>query len=132
MGKAISNLLSNISDIFATQVAVMFLNLLLTAGSVVMLYLLSTFHYSRKVSVLLALLYGFSTIAWYYAKSAFSEPLVVFLLLLAIYYGVSRRPLFAGVALGFMILTRQTSILLAIPVIVWVFYFYMEKNGADL
>jgi hypothetical protein len=75
--------------------------------------------YSTAVAAALALVYGFGTIAWYYAKSAFSEPLVTMLLLAALWALESRRFAAAGAAVGGMVLTRQMSLTFAIPLAAW-------------
>lgn len=56
------------------------LPLLYTALSCVFLYLIATsLGYKDKVGIILSLLYGFSTLAFPYAKTFFREPLVVLL-----------------------------------------------------
>lgn len=52
-----------------------------TAFSCVLLYLIAVrLGYEDKVGVILAILYGFSTMAFPYAKTFFREPLIVFLI----------------------------------------------------
>jgi hypothetical protein len=119
LGQALAPLLPGATEGFVTRAAVMLLNPLLTAGAVVLLFHLARRLYPASLAVTLALLYGLGTIAWYYAKSAFSEPLVTLLLLGAV-YAVERDHLAAaGAMLGGMILTRHTALLLAVPVVVW-------------
>jgi hypothetical protein len=61
---------------------------------------------SARIGVALALLYGVGTLAWPYSKFFFSEPLFTCAILLAAVAIHARRPLLAGAALGFAVLTR--------------------------
>jgi len=119
LGRVLTPLLPGATEGLVTRAAVMLLNPLLTAVAVVLLFHLARRLYPASLAATLALLYGLDTIAWYYAKSAFSEPLVTLLLLGAV-YAVERDHLAAaGAMLGGMILTRQMALLLAVPVTVW-------------
>ncbi|MDY6876037.1 MAG: hypothetical protein SWK90_07560 [Chloroflexota bacterium] len=119
LGRALASLLPGATEGFLTRAAVMLLNPLLTAGAAVLLFYLARRIYSISLAVTLALLYGLGTIAWYYAESAFSEPLATLLLLGAIYAVECDHLPAAGVMLGGMILTRQMALLLALPVAAW-------------
>jgi len=119
LGRLVAPLLPKVTEGFATRAAVMLLNPLLTAASGVLLFNLARRVYSTYLATTLALLYGLCTIAWYYAESAFSEPMVTLLLLAAIYALERGHPTAAGIALGGMVLTRQMALLLAGPVAVW-------------
>jgi hypothetical protein len=62
------------------------MNAVVTAGCVVLVYLLARrFGFSEAAGVATALIYGFATLAWPYAKLDFTEPLVTLFLLLAWY-----------------------------------------------
>jgi hypothetical protein len=61
---------------------------------------------SARMGVALALLYGLCTLAWPYSKFFFSEPLFTACLVLAALAIHSRRPLIAGLALGYAVFTR--------------------------
>jgi hypothetical protein len=61
---------------------------------------------SARIGVALALLYGLCTLAWPYSKFFFSEPLFTACLVLAALAIHSRRPLLAGLALGYAVFTR--------------------------
>jgi hypothetical protein len=122
LGSFSSELFPNATIGFLTRSAVMMLNPLLTAGSCVLFYLLARKFYDLPLSITMTVMLGFGTIAWYYSKSAFSEPLVMFLLLLAILAVESDLPTLAGFALGGMLLTRQTAIFIVLPVLAWAFY----------
>lgn len=118
-GRLVVSLLPGATEGYVTRAAVMLLNPLLTALGATLLFHLARRLYAAPLAAGLALLYGLGTIAWYYAKSAFSEPLVTLLLLGAICATEHHRPGLAGAALGGMILTRQTSLLLVVPVVLW-------------
>ncbi|HEC34672.1 MAG TPA: hypothetical protein ENI37_08175 [Chloroflexi bacterium] len=119
LGRALTSLLPGATEGFMTRVAVMLLNPLLTATSGTLLFYLARRLYPTYLAVTLTLLYGLGTIAWYYAQSAFSEPLVTLLLLGAILAVERGHLVVAGSALGGMIFTRQTALLLALPVTAW-------------
>ena len=119
LGRVVATLLPQVTEGFATRVAVMLLNPLLTAASGVLLFKLARRFYPTYLATTLALLYGLCTIAWYYAESAFSEPLVTLLLLAAITSIERGHPTMAGIALGGTVLARQMALLLAVPVAVW-------------
>ena len=121
IGKVIAQLIPYKPEGFISQVSVMFLNPFLTACTGVLLYRLARRFYPIKVSLGIAFIYGIGTIAWYYSKSAASEPLVVFLLLLAINLIEEDKLILSGSAMGIMLLTKQTSIFLVAPLVVWVF-----------
>ena len=119
LGRTLAVLLPGATEGFVTRAAVMLLNPLLTAVSGVLVFHLARRFYPASLAATLAVLYGLGTIAWYYAKSAFSEPLVTLLLLGAL-VAVERGYLtIAGAALGGMVLTRQMALPLAVPVVVW-------------
>jgi hypothetical protein len=126
IASALSGLVPGVTEGFLTRSFVMMLNPLLTAGSCVLFYLLARKLYELHISITLTVLFGFGTIAWYYAKSAFSEPLVMFLLLAAILAVEMDLTTLAGFALGGMILTRQTAVFIVMPVLVWAFYRWLR------
>jgi hypothetical protein len=119
LGRMLAQLLPGEAEGFVTRSAVMLLNPLLTAAGCALLYHLARCFYPARVASALALLYGLATIAWYYAKSAFSEPLAVLLLLASLLAIERRRFVLAGMALGGMVLTRQTALFLVVPVAGW-------------
>ena len=126
LGRALAPLLSGVLDEgFVMTAAVMLLNPILTAAAGMLLFRLACHFYPVPLAATLTVLYGLGTIAWYYAQSAFSEPLVTLLLLAALYAvtlsdgGEYGRLVAAGAALGGAILTRQIALLAAIPVLVW-------------
>lgn len=119
LGRALAVLLPGATEGFVTRATVMLLNPLLTAAAGILVFYLARRIYPASTAATLALLYGLCTIAWYYAKSAFSEPLVTLLLLAAVYAVERDRPVLAGAALGGMVLTRQAALPLALPVVAW-------------
>lgn len=113
-------LVPGVTEGFATRVAVSLLNPLLTALAGMSFFYLARYFYSSYVSLILAILYSLGTIAWYYAKSTFSEPLVTLLLMVAIYAVKRDKFIVTGLALGGMVVTRQMALLPAMVVIGWV------------
>lgn len=128
LGFGVSKIQSGVSWGFATRMAVMFINPTLTAGACLLIYMLARRSLSILGALTIALMYGLCTFAWYYAKSAFSEPLVVFLLMLAAYLIENDKLFLAGSALGYMLITRQTALFLIIPILVWVSIRILKGN----
>jgi hypothetical protein len=102
---------------FDPRMAASLLNPLVTAATATVLYLFGRrLHFSRRLAVGVALMFGVGTLAWPYAKTFFSEPLTAFLLLSAAYLAYLLRQRWltwpavgCGAALGFAVLTREDS-----------------------
>ncbi len=95
----------------------MLVNAFVTAATGGLLALVSArLGYSARTGVLLGLLYGIATFAWVYARTMFSEPLVGFLWLLAVYFLLTeiswRRALVSGICLAIALSIRPASILI--------------------
>ena len=115
-------------------------NILITALSVVLLYLiLLTLRCGRRTAMLAALVYAFATLAWPYSRTFFREPLTVLAYLLAVYAllryrAASQRqlrwPALAGFGLGLALITKQTSVAL-IPSLLILAFAYEYKRPAD-
>jgi hypothetical protein len=119
VAKITSGYLPTLTENYAGQAAMVWFNALITAGTCALLFQVLTQFYTINLSKTLAILYGLGTFAFYYAKSAFSEPLTTFLLLLSLFAVSKRRFLLSGIALGGMLLVRQTSIFLVAPIVLW-------------
>jgi hypothetical protein len=119
LGRGLAGLLPGATEGFVTRAAVLVVNPLLTACAAALLFRLACRLYPVRHAATLALLYGLGTIAWYYAKSAFSEPLTTALMIAAVYAVERGRFGAAGVALGGALLTRQTAVFMLVPVVVW-------------
>lgn len=130
-GKALA-ILVNVPDGFATRSLVMMINPILTAAGCVVLYFLARRIYTSSISLSISLIYGVCTITWYYSKSAFSEPLVVLLILSAILAIERDQFIWAGALLGYALLTRQTIILVVIPVVTWALNNCFRKRGKNI
>ena len=94
---------------------------------------------SRRASLLLALLYGFATLAWAYAKSFFSEPAVALLFLVAalclarLHAGHALRDMaLAGACLGAAMLFRATAAIAAPAFIVAAALMLAERRAGWL
>lgn len=120
LGLVATQFMHSFTEGYISRAAIMFLNPLLTAGAIALLFRLARRFYPPYLAVTVGVIYGLGTIAWYYAKSAFSEPLVTFLLLAAIYAVYRGNSLVASIALACMVVTRQTAILLVLPVLLLV------------
>lgn len=119
LAKLAPRLFPTVMEDYAGQGAMVWLNALITSFTCVLLFRLLVQFYTPVLSVTLAIVYGLGTFAFYYARSAFSEPFATMLLLLALFAVSRRRFLLSGLALGGMLLVRQTTVLLALPVTFW-------------
>ena len=81
----------------------------------------SALYRSTRMGAALGLLYGLGTLAWPYSRFFFSEPLFTACLALAALAIRSRRPLLAGLALGYAVFTRVggAALLPAFVLYVW-------------
>lgn len=94
----------------------MLLNGVATAATGGVLVLLAMrLGYTPRTGVFAGLLYGVATFAWVYAKTMFSEPLVAFFWLLALYPLLQKvswqRALLSGICLAIALAIRPASIL---------------------
>lgn len=94
----------------------MLVNALATAATGGLLVLVAIrAGYAERTGVVLGLLYGVDTFAWVYAKTMFSEPLVAFWWLLAVYLLLTelswKRAFWSGVCLAIALSIRPASIL---------------------
>ncbi len=121
-GKALSAVLP-VPSSYATLFCVSMINALITALSCLLLYCFGCerFGFSHRTSVLLALGYGLTTIAWFYSEDFMSEPATSWFMLSAVYVltqddGVQnkRTLLLAGGLLG-LALTCRLATLVAVP-----------------
>lgn len=110
------------------------LNAFVTAATSAVLYLLALEMFaSRKNALELAILFGLATIAWPYAVSYFSQPLVGLLLLTAVFFLLrsSKNNLYivgAGIVLGWSILVRLDSLPLVFLVVIYAIYHFQPQS----
>lgn len=107
-----------------------------TAATCALLYILALHISGRELAAFgTAFLYGIATIAWPYAGLYFAQPLIAFLLLLAVTLLLKFPPpnykaLFGvGLALGWACLTRLDTLPLAFVVIMYAFYRLWQSRG---
>ncbi|OGH05897.1 MAG: hypothetical protein A2W22_02540 [Candidatus Levybacteria bacterium RBG_16_35_11] len=91
--------------------------------------------YSRRTSLYVALLYGLGTFAWPLAKQPFDHTIETFFILLSIYfiylYVTDKKflhLLFSAFSFGFAFITRQTSMLVIMPLFVLVIVHYLKRH----
>lgn len=120
----------------AAKLGVSILGQLATAATCAVLYILCL-HISKNElqAFSVAFLYGIATLAWPYAGLFFSQPLVAFLLTLAVTLLVifpanhTSAYLGAGLALGWACLTRLDTLPLTIVIAVYVLYRWKRELG---
>jgi len=106
------------------------MNPIIGAGTNVLVFLFSrAIGYQKRTSLIVALIYGLSTIAFYYAKDTGDHAIETFFLLLSFYFmylhtieGKISNILFSAFSLGFCFLTRPNS-LIAIPALLVLLFF---------
>jgi len=134
-GKALSSVLP-VAPSYATLFCVSMINALITALSCLLIYCFGCerFGFPHRTSVLLALGYGLTTIAWFYSEDFMSEPATSLLMLTAVYLLTERDAaqknralLLAGVFLG-LALTLRLATLVAVPGFLLYLAFAKEKN----
>jgi hypothetical protein len=108
------------------------LNQFVTAATCTIIYLIG-FHLtgSCRRALELTFLYGLTTIAWPYATTYFSQPLIGLLLLTAFYQLLSRynklSVLLAGVTLGLALLTRIDAFPLVFLIGLYALYKFRQR-----
>ncbi|HOI16702.1 MAG TPA: glycosyltransferase family 39 protein [Geobacteraceae bacterium] len=117
---------------------VMLLNPLFSVATVSLVFLFTlSLGYSRRSSVLVSILYGFGTLALYYAKDPGDHALETFFILLSFFgmhrFLVSGRTgyiLISGMSLGMAFLTRGNSILIVPPLLLMLVASRLKRNDA--
>jgi hypothetical protein len=123
-----------------TETAVSLLNSILTATTLPIIYLIGVIIFkSEKTAILLALTYGFGTMAWLYATITYTEPFVVLVLLVicCVLYRLEQTQHAqrcqeigsAGVLTGIMVLAKYSSIIY-VPAIIW-YIFRLARRKKD-
>jgi hypothetical protein len=128
----------NPNELSLPRLTVSTLNQFVTAATCSTLYVLG-FRISsdRRRAVELTFAFGLLTIAWPYASTSFSQPVIGFLILFSIMLvGSSNRSpmrsLLAGFALGVAFLVRLDSLLLILMVFIWMMHkIKSAKTGLD-
>ena len=108
-----------------------------TAATCAVLYILA-FHISKNelYAFTLAFLYGIATIAWPYAGLFFSQPLIAFLLTVAVTLVLKYPPshtgayVAAGIALGWACLTRLDTLPLTFVIALYAFYRWKKDENS--
>ncbi len=84
--------------------------------------------YSKKARILLPLLYGFSTLAFNYARYDYNKCLATFLLLLTFYFALrciyenkTFHAMASGAALA-VLATLRLEMAIVVPLLIWIFY----------
>jgi hypothetical protein len=111
-----------------TEVAVTFLNAVVTALMVVLVAMMARLFFGQSTALALAVVFGFATPAWPYSKSFFNEPLLGALMLLGGYAAMRARResqirwyAVSGAALGAAVFTKPTAALVGAVLAVYLF-----------
>jgi dolichyl-phosphate-mannose-protein mannosyltransferase len=134
-GKALSAVLP-VPPSYATLFCVSMINAFISALTCLLIYRFGRerFAFSHRTSVLLAVGYGLSTIAWFYSEGFMSEPATSLFLLAAVFFvtkrdaGQKNRNLsLAGVFLG-LALTCRLATLVTVPG--FLLYLMLDRDQA--
>ncbi|MGI0010744.1 MAG: ArnT family glycosyltransferase [Nitrosopumilaceae archaeon] len=94
-----------------------------------------TFDYTRKTSIILALLYGMATTIWAYSETSLNVVPATFFVLLGILFfrrfqknQSHTNLIFCGTSIGFAFLTRYDVVLFIIPLFLFLLYDMRKKN----
>jgi hypothetical protein len=116
--------------------AVSIVNQIVGAATVVLIfYFCISIGYSKKASFFVSIFYGLGTAAWPMAKQPFDHPVETFFILLSVYStyrylttaGVSYL-LISAFSFGFAFITRQTSVLVMLPIFIMAAAYYIKRH----
>lgn len=110
--------------------SMMMVSLLSTSLTSVLIYRLSkSLNFTEKTSLIVSLTYAYGTIAWVYAKSAFSQSASALFVMLGIYLAIKavnennkKKIIFSGLAIGYAIVIRYSNMLLAFPLSFYIIF----------
>ena len=110
---------------------------LFTSLSVSVFFLiLRSYSISSKNAIIVAFLYGLSTMAWAYSQTSLSIVPLTFFLLLGFYflrnwemYNLPRYLILSGISLGVGFLTRNDVVLFIIPIFFFILYFMKSRKN---
>jgi len=95
-----------------------------------------TFNFTPKTSITLALFYGLTTIVWAYSKTSLnSVPMTFFVLLGFLFFRKFQKNsshidlIFCATSLGFAFLVRTDTVLLIIPLFLFILYHLRKQYG---
>ncbi len=119
LGQAIASFIPGISYSYVTQFCVALTNPLITALTVLMLFVfLENLGYEPRTCFFTVLCYAFSTMVPAYARSGFSEPAVTFFVLSAVFFlhkheksSLTRYLVLAAVLVGYTLLIKINSLI---------------------
>lgn len=111
-------------------------NIITSAATNCLIFMFSfSLGYSKRISVIISVIYGFTTIACYYAKDPGDHSIETFFVLLAVYCmhrhtitGQISFIIYSAFSIGFAIITRPNAVV-AIPAILLLFFLkYLPKG----
>jgi len=116
------------------EIGVSIMNQIVGAATVALIFLFSvSLSYSKRTSVLIAVFYGLATMAWPYAKQPFDNVVETFFVLLSVYqvylytmHKKKRYLLLSAISLGVAFITRMTSILVILSLIIMMIMYYLR------
>lgn len=105
------------------------------AATAVLVFLVSiSLGYSRRASVLVSMIYGLGTMAWYYSKDSGDHTIETFFILFSIYsmhrYTAHQKTshlLLSALSFGFSLITRPTAILIMPTLFIMLFFRNIKK-----
>ncbi|MDP3791510.1 MAG: glycosyltransferase family 39 protein [Candidatus Omnitrophota bacterium] len=118
-GHITAHFFKNIPHDFITMFFVSFSNPLVSAINCLLIFIISTnLFFSRRISIILAFIYGLATMAPAYSRTGFEEPVMILFMLFAFYFILKYKNsaeikylLLAGTAIGLSVFTKSTAII---------------------
>lgn len=104
------------------------------ATAVLVFFFSISLGYSRRAAVLVSMIYGLGTMAWYYSKDSGDHTIETFFILFSIYsmhrYTADKKVsqlLLSALSFGFSLITRPTAILIMPALFIMLFFRNIKK-----
>lgn len=140
IGHESAHFFKSIPHDFITMFFVSFSNPIISSINCLLIFVISlNLSFSKRVSIILAFIYGLATMAPAYSRTGFEEPAMVLFMLLAFYFILQYKNslkrkylLLAGITLGLSVLTKSTAIIFLPAFIIyigWLISGVMQEKG---
>ncbi len=137
MGKAAAMFLPAFTEDWVERKFMCWMNTVITGATLGMMVLTGTaLGFRKRTGVIMALLYGFSTLAFPYARYDYNKVLAGFLLLLVFYFyiqSVQQRQwkfvLLSGISLALLVMVRLEMVIAAVPIGMGIYGIQQDMRG---
>ena len=119
LGHIIASIFKNVPHDFVTMLVVSFYNPFITASTVLFIFIISIhLGFKHVTSLILSMIYGFSTMIPVYARAGFAEPTLALSLLISVYWVIcysksleKKFLIYSALFLSYCILTKAVAFL---------------------